>query len=87
MSIVDKFKGKALLAPCCASPGLGWQWEILTAWCPYLGLRSKTAAPGGHHAGMGFAGAWGSTSGLLSLWGAGRLPQERHSCIFLSFFQ
>lgn len=27
---IAKFKGKALLAPCCASPGLGWQQEFLT---------------------------------------------------------
>lgn len=54
LDLVAKFKGKALLAPCCASPGLGWQQEILTAW----GSGAKRHLQMGTTPEMGFAGAW-----------------------------
>lgn len=84
--------GTAVPMPCFP---LAWlHWEILTAHGLCLGLGGKTRLlQTGPVSEMGFAGAqgcgsWGagSTSGLLSGWGAGKMPQEeRDSCIFLSF--
>lgn len=58
-----------------------------------LGLASVQSLGAKPVSEMGFAGAqgcgkWGagSTSGLLSCWGAGKMQQEEgDSCIFLSF--
>lgn len=58
VDIMAKFKGEALLAPCCASPGLGWQWEFLTAWCLCLGSGAKRLLQMGTIPEMGFARAW-----------------------------
>ncbi|XP_030827350.1 E3 ubiquitin-protein ligase TRIM11-like isoform X3 [Camarhynchus parvulus] len=70
VDMVDKFRGKALLALCCASPGLGWQWGILTAWCLCLGLRSKTAAPDGNHPQDGLCWSLGLHIWLAALLGS-----------------
>lgn len=57
-----KFKGKALLAPRCASPGLGKSsLPAASAW----GSGAKRLLQMGTIPEMGFAGAWGSTSVLM----------------------
>lgn len=84
---------RALLSPHCF-PWAQPQREILAAHGLCLGLGSKTRLfQAGPISEVGFAGAqgcgsWGagSTSGLLSRWGSGKVPQEgRDSHIFLSF--
>ncbi|XP_037985951.1 tripartite motif-containing protein 15-like isoform X1 [Motacilla alba alba] len=65
VDMVDKFRGKALLALCCASLGWAGSGKSSLPGASAWGSGAKRLLQMGTMPRLGFAGAWGSTSALL----------------------